>query len=223
MPVALPVAHPALIAPKQKRSREMAERVLAATMRLLRRSDFQALAMADIAREAGVSVGAIYTRFPTKERLLCFLADRALFAEPDGAAVRIMQPLQRAVSLRNFLGGYLRAIADIFTRHRAIVAPMSVLARESRDNELRAYLTKVNETAQARLRQAMLRYADEIARPDPAAAVDFAIVWMGAAMREAMLFAEPAPRSRRLDGDAFVNELADAIALYLTSNKRAKR
>lgn len=210
---------PTLIVPRQRRSRALAERVVAATQRLLRHTDFNSLAMTDVARAAGTSVGSIYTRFPSKERLLCFLADRILFAEPDGAAIKLLEPLEDAPDLRAFLSGYLTGISAIFSRHRAIIGPMSTLARESSDGELRAYLTRVNDTAHFRLREAMARYSAEIRHPMPQVAIDFTLLWMGAAMRERILFAEPVSRPRRASVARFVAELVEAMHGYLTARR----
>jgi len=54
-------------APKQARSEETRKRILAAGYELLNRGAFASASIADIAREAGCSVGAIYRRFQDKE------------------------------------------------------------------------------------------------------------------------------------------------------------
>src|SRR6476619_367331 len=56
--------------PKQKRSQESLERVLAASMELLAEEGFDAFTIQDVSRRADVSVGAIYARFGNKESLL---------------------------------------------------------------------------------------------------------------------------------------------------------
>ena len=56
--------------PKQKRSQESLERVLAASIELLEEEGFDAFTIQDVSRRADVSVGAIYARFGNKESLL---------------------------------------------------------------------------------------------------------------------------------------------------------
>jgi AcrR family transcriptional regulator len=56
--------------PKQKRSAQTRERILAAAETLLNGDPFGELSMPRIAEEAGVSVGGLYGRFPSREALL---------------------------------------------------------------------------------------------------------------------------------------------------------
>jgi AcrR family transcriptional regulator len=60
-------------APSQDRSRLTAERFLAAAFKLLETRTFEELSVADLAREAGRSVGAFYQRFGSKDDFLAVL------------------------------------------------------------------------------------------------------------------------------------------------------
>ena len=60
-------------APSQGRSRLTAERFLTAAFNLLETKTFDELAVADLAREAGRSVGAFYQRFGSKDDFLATL------------------------------------------------------------------------------------------------------------------------------------------------------
>lgn len=60
-------------APSQDRSRRTAERFLDAALKLLETKTFEELAVADLAREAGRSVGAFYQRFGSKDDFLVLL------------------------------------------------------------------------------------------------------------------------------------------------------
>ena len=74
-------------APSQDRSRKTAERFLDAGFKLLESRTFDELSVADLAREAGRSVGAFYQRFGSKDDFLVVLlvayfeAREASFAE----------------------------------------------------------------------------------------------------------------------------------------------
>jgi AcrR family transcriptional regulator len=68
------------------------DQILDAAMRCFARQGYRATSMEDIVRESGLSVGAIYTYFSSKEELFCALADarmeqnvgyiRELFSRP---------------------------------------------------------------------------------------------------------------------------------------------
>ena len=68
-----PVADLARPSASQDRSRKTAERFLDAAFKLLESKTFDELSVADLAREAGRSVGAFYQRFGSKEDFLAVL------------------------------------------------------------------------------------------------------------------------------------------------------
>ncbi len=61
--------------PRQARSRQMVERILAATLTLLERSGIGELSTNHIADEAGVDIASLYRYFGSKEAILCALTD----------------------------------------------------------------------------------------------------------------------------------------------------
>ena len=65
-----------LNAPKQKRSEHTLQRMLTVCERLIDEGAFEQATMQDIAREAGVAVGTLYKRFPSKAAILDFLIER---------------------------------------------------------------------------------------------------------------------------------------------------
>ena len=64
-------AKPAL----QTRSQQTRDKLVAALERLLRNKPFEQISVAEIAQEAGVSVGAVYTRFENKDAFIPVLFD----------------------------------------------------------------------------------------------------------------------------------------------------
>ena len=63
---------------RQARSRMTRDRLLAAGRHLLERGAFEATSIADIAAEAGCSVGAFYQRFADKEAFFAVVMQAAL-------------------------------------------------------------------------------------------------------------------------------------------------
>jgi AcrR family transcriptional regulator len=76
-------------APSQDRSRVTAERFIAAAFTLLETRTFEALSVADLAREAGRSVGAFYQRFGSKDDFLTVLMT-AYFAKAAVERARVL-------------------------------------------------------------------------------------------------------------------------------------
>jgi len=93
-------------APSQDRSRLTAERFLTAALKLLESKTFEALSVADIAREAGRSVGAFYQRFGSKDDFLTVLLT-AYFERREAECLQVLaragdETLIEAVLADNF-------------------------------------------------------------------------------------------------------------------------
>src|SRR3569623_401950 len=76
---AKPAAKPATAPRKsasQERSRATVEALVEATARILVRDGFDRASTNRIAEEAGVSVGSLYQKFPSKEALVVAVIDR---------------------------------------------------------------------------------------------------------------------------------------------------
>ncbi len=100
-----------LTTPRQARSEQTLQRILAACDTLLAERPFEQISMQDIAREAGVSVGNLYNRFSDKEGLVNYVI--------AGHQARIREVFVTALSSQP---------ADLDTRSR-----LSVLATVTRD------------------------------------------------------------------------------------------
>src|SRR5882672_3979168 len=62
--------------PKQQRSKETVDVILAATARILVKEGFDKASTNRIAETAGVSIGSLYQYFPSKEALVAAVIDR---------------------------------------------------------------------------------------------------------------------------------------------------
>lgn len=98
--------------PVQERSQETVSRVLAAAGRMLARGQSpQALTTAQIAAEAGLSVGALYRFFPDKQAVVDAIALHHLEAFQAGMATRLM------LALPDSPAAFLAAVIDAFAAY----------------------------------------------------------------------------------------------------------
>ena len=204
-----------LRSPQQRRSLETGRRVIAAAQKLCRRRPFEQITMSEIASESGVSIGSIYARFASKEKLLLALVDVLFRADFDAAVDGVVNPTS-GENLESFLGRYFTAVGNAFRKHRSLLRPMTLLARTSNDIELQEYLREANSAIHERLRDAIGAHRDEIEHSEPAAAIDLALLWAGAALRERFLYAEPVSALGGVDDEIYISELTMALSTYLT-------
>jgi AcrR family transcriptional regulator len=140
---------------------------------------FEAVTIADIARECDVAVQTVFNHFATKEEL--FFAGRTPWVDGAAEAVRARKPSEAPLSaLRAHL---VDTIAELVGSHRCPNRRRYIAALEASD-ALRAYERELVHESELKLRQALLDAwaADEdVAPADPASAAPvIAAVWVAA-------------------------------------------
>lgn len=106
---------------KQARSRVTRDRLLAAGRELLNRGAFEATSIADIARDAGCSIGAFYQRFADKEAFFTIVVETVL-ADIAAEVKRVATTEAFAQASRETaLAECLRYWVEIFRRYRGFL------------------------------------------------------------------------------------------------------
>ena len=172
---------------RQARSRETLDRLLASASEVLGELGLDRTTVPEIARRAGVSVGAVYRRFPDKDALL-----RAVYEEFFARA----GDLNRAALLS--LGWGSPSLAEAVRRtvgsmvwsaweRRDLLRTLLTFAYTHPDAAYRREAEAVSAAALAGAEPILLRHRDEIPHDDPEAAVRFAMFAAVATLRAAVL------------------------------------
>src|SRR5205085_4064459 len=82
------------------------ERIVAAAARAIRRSGYDGTGVADIMKEAGLTHGAFYAHFASREAMLAEAADRA-GAEANAAANHVISTVPPERALEAMIRSYL--------------------------------------------------------------------------------------------------------------------
>jgi AcrR family transcriptional regulator len=69
---------PLIRPPLQRRSQESLERLLHAGFEVLKEEGFEGFTLQEVSRRAGVSIGSIYARVPSREALIMAIYERAM-------------------------------------------------------------------------------------------------------------------------------------------------
>jgi AcrR family transcriptional regulator len=169
MSTAKPTRQPAV--PKQQRSRESYERVLAATQRLLTEEKGADFTLADVSRESGVSVGGIYGRFENRMALILEVQLRANDVMVEECAAGIARAIAAARDGRDLMRRLVVESAESLRRHRDIIKAIvdaSLADAQIAQEGLHAYARQLEL-----FRTALLARRDEIAHPEPEQAIEF--------------------------------------------------
>jgi AcrR family transcriptional regulator len=158
-------------APKQQRSRESYERVLAATQRLLTEEKGADFTLADVSRESGVSIGGIYGRFENRMALILEVQLRANDVMVEECAAGIGRAAAAAHDGRDLIRRLAVEIAESLRRHRDIIKAIvdaSLSDAQIAQEGLRAYARQLEL-----FRTALLARREEIAHAESEQAIEF--------------------------------------------------
>jgi AcrR family transcriptional regulator len=198
--------------PKQRRSRESYERVLDAAHVLLEENGFDGFTVQEVALRSGVSVGALYERFGSKETLLRCVHGRLMdvMTRAGSVAATRVDPEQDAAS----------AVS-------AAVAGVAVVMRQNR-KALRVFmhLGAVDEVISARgsqssvaqsmaFKRALLPYVDDFRHPEPAVALDVAFRVTYSTLARQIMYGPVFESDRPLSWKRLVEELSALCVAYL--------
>jgi AcrR family transcriptional regulator len=157
--------------PKQQRSRESHERVVAATRRLLTEEKGADFTLADVSRESGVSIGGIYGRFESRMALILEVQLRTNAQMIEECAAAIGQARAAARDGRDLMRRLVVEIAESLRRHRDIIK--AIVDASLADTEIAQEGLHVYARQLELFKSALLERRAEIAHPEPEKAIEF--------------------------------------------------
>lgn len=190
---------------QQERSRETRERLLAAAEKVFAEKGYDGAKLADIAAEAGVSVGAVYFRFKDKDALFQAIAET--FTEESRARLGEFVLMGKQSSAEEVIRSFVLRTAANMRTHRGL---FRAIIEHGFDH--------------ANVMNAMMAFRDEIARALETVLSDHGgNAELGDAVRVAtqmvygfLLVGILNPRApTRQNAKAAVTGLADAVVAYL--------
>ncbi|MCZ4298515.1 TetR/AcrR family transcriptional regulator [Henriciella marina] len=201
----------------QARSIKTQKKLMDALEGLLRKKDFDAISVPDLAAEAGVAVGTVYRRFENKEALIPLLFElwKARSAlQMETAAVEADEVA--CADLRQLLRKQMRAA------YRFICEQAHILRAVHLQGRLRPQLIgedwkQLWQDALAGNRAFLELVRDKVRQPDLDRAAEMMIYIANTALVEKALFNEDGPGYVvSAAGDAFADEIADIVFGYLS-------
>ena len=192
--------------PKQQRSKDTVDEILAATARVLVKEGFDRASTNRIAEQAGVSIGSLYQYFPSKEALVAALVERHIetMSERLQAEMVALAEAPLAVAVRRMVTLMLDAHAIEPELHRVLNEQVPRVGRLHRVHEVEARMQRLGRTY-FESRRAELRPGLDL---DTAAFV--VVQTIEALTHGAMIHGDVAPPR-----DALVGEITTLVLRYL--------
>lgn len=197
----------------QDRSREKRDRIVEALAVLLEHHAFEEIAIADIAREAGVSPATIYQRFDNRDAAIAILME--LYMR------RVTQWARACAPSMDFSRGLREALRLIARNAWAQADALGHIMRPAylysrlRPDLLDAEWQRLENTAGAGFRDLLVRFSGEVRVADPDVAAGMLSYFFNF-MLAGRLLHHGEGLEVLADAERFCNETADFAYAYLT-------
>jgi AcrR family transcriptional regulator len=193
---------------RQARSRQTRQTILSASHALIANRRWAGVTIPEISELAGVSVGAVYARFPSKEAVLTVLGWIVL----SEASLRFASALDTTPVEDGGVAvvqAYVGVLVTEMIRHRRVLTEL----RESAPAvpEIRELLDRTNRT----IHTAFIDRALHAVAPDRAHDLRFGLFMANANAREAILTGSLATYALDLDAGDLSREISRAFVAYL--------
>lgn len=199
--------------PRQKRSRDSLDRMMAATKTLMLRHGSEEFTLIDVGQEGAVSTGSIYLRFSSKENLIRAVMVRWLedFAALEQAMLAGLE--RRSGDLASFMIQFVENYAELL---RADAPLMSLSMERAAHDPFMSLRGKGQADGTARsVVAAILRFAGEIGgdRHEQKANMTYRMIF--SALARELGLGSTAESAHPLDWATFKRELATVCVTYL--------
>ncbi len=201
----------------QSRSKKSRDKLVAALEHLLHEKSFEDITIAEIAKEAGLSVGAVYGRFENKDAFIPVIFDlykarqEAFANSPDA---RYMP--DKEAGLRTALRTITK-MAWSFLKQEIHLTRATHLYARLRPDLIGDEWDEMLEAGVASYRAIVDFFADEIKRTDPDEAARMLGYTLSTLAIERGLYpTEGAAAALKMDDARFTDAMADAMYGYLT-------
>ncbi len=205
----------------QARSRRTLERLLDAAENLLERRGLAAATVPAIAARCGLSVGAVYRRFPDKDTLMRGVYER-FFARSRESNRTALEPSRwEGVATCDVVTALVTGMVRGYRQHRGVLRALLQYGETHPNRRFRRRASQLTGEALAAIERLLLTRRHETSHPDPGRALRLALLAVGSALRT-LVFSPEGDNPFETD-DRLAEELSRMCATYLGITDPASR
>lgn len=198
---------------QQSRSQKTQEALLDAAEALFSDQGADATCVADVARRAGCSVGAVYHHFRDKKALLYALFDR-MSEQKSATAREALDPSRwKGASVADILHAYLEF--SLATARERPAFMRAGLEASRNDPALLEHLADLHRETNAGLTRLLLAREPEIGHPEPKVAIGFVLDQLAAMMKTRLDNILMPTELSAISDDQFIDETLRSACGYL--------
>jgi len=202
--------------PQQVRSQHSLAAIVKAARAVLAEKGHEGLTIPEVVARAGCSVGCFYGRFENKETLLSHVS-RKFFEEAEMGWQQFLDPGRwEHASALSIIEEMVRSTVVCTRADEALLRAFTLywqttdLDAGTREAAARHYQRLFDGLAEL-----LLARRDQVAHPQPEAAIKFAIEWMDATITERLLLRTYRLNQVPFTDEELIRELTRALACYL--------
>ena len=199
--------------PQQARSQQTLDRILDAAEALVTEKGFADTSVAEVARRAGSSVGAFYTRFRDKDGLLHALYERFLEQAVATADDALDPERWEGAAIAEILDEVVRFLVSIYRDSEGLLRAFVLRGRI--DPEFQARQERLSHHVSRKLSELLVARRDEIATSEPERAASFGLTVVISTIEAAVLFGEMRSGTFIFSDDEIAAELTRVYLAYL--------
>lgn len=201
--------------PRQRRSQETFDKVLRAGRLILEEEGIEGFTVQAVSKRAGVSVGSIYLRAPSREALLLAIHDEEM-ARMQRDEASLFEGTRALPATRDHIEAIVAETARMILSNSKILR--AFMRRGPEDPEIWQRARVSSQVLADRFENALLDHRAAITHADPETAVDFAFRMVYSMTSRRMTHGEDFESVRPLADEAYIAELSRAVGRYLCSS-----
>jgi len=197
--------------PLQTRSAQTLERILEAAEELIAEGGAEKTTVAEVARRANSSVGALYARFADKEALLRTVAERFYLQAVDTVEAVLEPSRWDDYSVRELVESAVAFLVKIFYQKRRLIRAATL--RASNDESLNALGERLGDVVAQHLIEVLRHRGETAGHRNPDQAIHLCVWLVMSAFHARCLYSDDS--SAPLPEAALVREVTDMCLKYL--------
>ena len=200
--------------PLQARSQQTLERLLDAAEQIIAEKGIEGATVSEIAKRAGSSVGAFYSRFSDKDALLSYVLER-FNDQAIATAEAVLEPARwHGVGVEDVLTTMMLFLLKVLRERRHLI--LALMTRAAVDPSLSAFGDHLHETISRLMRELILHRGHAVNHPEPETAIQLAVWLVLSAVESRTLRNHPdSTEPPRLSDEVIANEITTMVIRYV--------
>ena len=205
--------------PRQSRSKQTLERIMASGAALIAEQSYDEVTIAEIAGRAQISVGGFYSRFKNKEALFSTLKKNFAQETQNRLAAALTEDWS-STSLYDLLFLIVSSNAELYEKYRGVLTVVHLRTHSLHRPEDDSARTAYNRDIVTKLETLLLLKREQVLHRQPKVAIRTAIACMTSMLKDAIVFNDTSLYPQPRDSQTIARRVAQVMYRYLATEAK---